>query len=63
MATVCTPMETEESDDLPGPSVVSSPAPGGLLFFCGKSSEIAIYSVDGRLAYTGNCSRMRTGSR
>jgi hypothetical protein len=53
VADACPPLGAEETDDLPGPAVVSSPAPGGALFFCGESSEIAIYSVDGRLAYMG----------
>ncbi len=60
VANVCTPIE---ADGLPGPTIISSPALDGALFFCGESAEIKIYSADGRLAYLGQLQKEQTGFR
>lgn len=53
VANVCPPVEAEETDDLPGSAIISSPAPGGALFLCPEAVEMRIYSAEGRLVYLG----------
>jgi hypothetical protein len=50
---VCTPVGLEESDLLPGTRITCSLLSGGLLFNSPADLIINIYSVDGRVAYSG----------
>ncbi|MGC8894205.1 MAG: hypothetical protein ACP5QG_05075 [candidate division WOR-3 bacterium] len=48
------PPGVEEQDILPGSGITCSPVSGGLVFNSRVDLGIRIYSVEGRLAYSGN---------
>ncbi|MEO0191745.1 MAG: hypothetical protein ABIM46_03055 [candidate division WOR-3 bacterium] len=50
---VCQPLRLIEEEVLPGSGITCSPISGGVLFFSPYDVGIRIYSVDGRLAYSG----------
>ncbi len=53
---ICTPFyenETEHPVDS-WPGITCSPFPGGASFFSPEATDIRVYRVDGRLAYSGN---------
>jgi len=50
---VCAPVDIGESDLLPGNRLTCSAFSGGLVFNAPADLVINIYSVDGRVAYSG----------